>query len=524
MKKTLFRCLSLTLACLLALAPALGAAESDAVDSPLFRLYEAGKALLSEEENFTVSAEATLLLDGEQFKHAAGLYAQEGTSCYQQIDLQSPRRYGSGQIRENGYAVIDLNGFGYSIETYLGKDHVTEIGNAPKNHALRPSISSLALLDLGQDAAMLMDQQAGDTVSAVRSADGIEIDLEWDAADCPALFNSLLNLFFQAAAERYLSVQYRDMPVEGYAAIEDYFTLTEGILYTVRNLAVQNLKLSAVLDDADRLERLNVSASLQLLCRNWDVRELTADIYLNAGDYGSTVVMEVVPEDKRVWTGAVPASGDSAFPRDAGWEEAGLSFPVLPAEGLSHEAITSPDEAVAYAERIAALGFLATDGAEQLLWSASRAGNQYELTGSRPESPDQPAFSLLFDHQGQVLRLENLETRLDLAQEIWSDEMDSDLFISWREELGFSVWKLEELLNPGATLLSAEELREGMSHGVGYTSYEKTLSSGDEQFEVLYGILHREPTQKVKYIVQTRPVVRLVLRDATIDPSEGGNG
>ena len=51
MKKTLFRCLSLTLACLLALAPALGAAESDAVDSPLFRLYEAGKALLSEEEN-----------------------------------------------------------------------------------------------------------------------------------------------------------------------------------------------------------------------------------------------------------------------------------------------------------------------------------------------------------------------------------------------------------------------------------------------------------------------------------------
>ena len=526
MKKGIIRALAfLAVFCLAAGAAPAPANAQVGTDNPLFRLYEAGKALLTEEENFTASGQADFYLDEELFKHAVGLYAQEGTSCYQQIDLESPRL--DGTIRKNGYAVVDLNGEGYAVETYLGKDHYKDILNMTKSTALRSSVSSLALMDLGQDAAALLDREMADSVTAAAEGENLRVSLEWDMGDLPPLVNPLLNLFFQEAAGRYFSVLYHDMSVDGYASIEDYYTVTEGILYGTRNLAFESLSLSALLNDEGRLLSLSGSAAVQLLGRNMEVRQLTVSFDLKAENYGTTVLTDVIPEEKKRenLTDAVGfPGGENEYSGVESWENYGLPDIPTPISELEHEAISSPGEAVAYAQKIADMDSLSIDWPDQLSWTAVLQEDRYEVTGTRKDAPDRPAVSLLFDIHGQVLRIENHETALDQSEAFYSEELDTDLYLAWREELSFMVWSFEEHLNPGATMLTESELREQMAYGHAYTGYDSTRVAGGERFEVFYGTLHREPTHKVKYIIQTAPEVRIVLRDGTVDPMEGGNG
>ena len=86
------------------------------------------------------------------------------------------------------------------------------------------------------------------------------------------------------------------------------------------------------------------------------------------------------------------------------------------------------------------------------------------------------------------------------------------------------LWLFTENMNPGSTRISPDVLRESMERGVGYTSYEATLRTEDEQFLVFYGVLNQNPMEKVKYVVQTAPFFRVILMDTTVDPEEGGNG
>lgn len=73
-------------------------------------------------------------------------------------------------------------------------------------------------------------------------------------------------------------------------------------------------------------------------------------------------------------------------------------------------------------------------------------------------------------------------------------------------------------------MLSAAQLLQGMSYGHGYTQYQETLKTNDESFLVMYGTLYQDPAIKVKYVIQTEPVMRVILRDTNTDPYEGGNG
>ena len=105
-----------------------------------------------------------------------------------------------------------------------------------------------------------------------------------------------------------------------------------------------------------------------------------------------------------------------------------------------------------------------------------------------------------------------------------SEELDYDYVIQWRTEVGMMLWRFTENMNPGATEWTIEELLESIRHGIGFTSYDATLGIGEDRYLVLYGMWHRNPAEKVKYVVQTAPEFRVVLVDSNIDPEEGGNG
>ena len=525
---------ALCLTAFLYFVPAAKAAE-DVAATPFSTLYRAGELILTGTDNVTARGEADFLLDGKLFKHAEGLCAQEECSSYQQIDLQSPRADGS--MRENGYAVADFSGQGYSVERYLGKTVYQQTVNVMKDRVLRPRVASEALLSLWRQAAGVLDSTGSAQVSVSESGTGTKVSISWAEGDVPGLVHPVLTLFYQQAVTRYFQVGYADMPVSGYASVEDYLTPTQGLLYCVKDLTLTGFQAEAELDGEKRLTRLSGLAQLSLLCRDESSRALEIRFSLDVSNYGTTVVKDLIPEENREenlmtqnvsgqdaqsWFGTMAGGG-------ASWTDVGLPDIPLFASSLDHRTLGSPEEASDYAAEIAAMDSLGVGNPERLVWSVHRTEEgYYEATGAWAIQPDEPILNLLFTESGHVLSLRNLENGYDLAEDyegsIGGWDMDSDTLVAWRQELGVMLWMFEENLNPGATLISDESLRDSLSSGAGYGSYDHTSVFGEQIFVTMYANLYRDPYAKVKYVVQTSPFLRVILRDETIDPEEGGNG
>ena len=224
------------------------------------------------------------------------------------------------------------------------------------------------------------------------------------------------------------------------------------------------------------------------------------------------------PDQVSVYFDMLASTGDL-------WESFGLPSLPVPESRLSHRPVSSLEEAVAYAREIASMDFLGLTDPDLLTWSASLSEeNRYDLQGILPDNPDQIVFFISFDREGTVHRLENCSVSLKEASILNSDDLDADPVVRWRGEASLLLWFFEENLNPGITGLSAEQLRTQRLYGIGYAGYDSTLSIGEETFVVTYATLNQDPLQKVKYILQVAPQVRLVLRDGDIDYLEGGNG
>ena len=153
----------LTVFCLLSLAFSPASAESVPLAEPLTQLFLSGQRLLLEEIEFTAVGQAEFYLDQTLFKHAEGVYAQENTKAYQQIDLSAPREDGS--TRENGYAVFDNEGEVYCIERYAGKTIANYSTNPENDHMLRGTVATRMLLRTGASMARVLDAQMAEWVA-----------------------------------------------------------------------------------------------------------------------------------------------------------------------------------------------------------------------------------------------------------------------------------------------------------------------------------------------------------------------
>ena len=524
-------CMLLAALLLVPLFPASAEQESTGAPTPFSSLYQAGEYILTGTDNVTARGQADFYLDGKLFKHAEGVCAQEGFHGYQQIDLRTPREDGS--FRENGYAVVDHSGIGYLVERYLGRTRYDQIFNVEKNQILRPSVATRSLLAMGRQIAAELDEMTAAEVSG----GGAKISFAWQEEDVPLIVSPALNIFFQEAVKRYFLINYDDMPEVGYATIEDYMTITEGILYNMKYLTLTGLRAEAELDSEGRLRELTGSASIRMLLRNDDTRTLEVSFSLTADHYGDTLLSEVIPEENQeenllrthasaedapIYFGTIAGGGGS-------WSDVGLPEIPLSGDTLEHRPLSSAEDAVSYAAEAAAMGQFGIEDADRLLWTAAMAGDGlYEAAGAWPETPDTPAILVKFSESGHMVSWNNLETGFDLSQayegEIAGWTLDSDTLITWRQEIDLMIWMFEENLNPGSTRITDSQYRDSLQSGIGYCGYEETRVFEDQTFVVMYGNLNRDPYQKVKYVVQTSPSVRIVLRDETIDPLEGGLG
>ena len=511
-------------------------AESAETAGLLTQLYRAGTDLVTSCSNLTLEGTADLSLDGTPFKHAEGLLAQENLTAYRQIELQSPRR--DGTIRENGYAVMDRGGYGYSLEYYLGKTVVRPIANAPKEYPLRPTVENRTLLSMGQGIASALDQLWADRITAETNSEGTKISLSVEETDFPILAKAGLNLAWQAAMHHFYELSYEDMNPNGYADPEDYMTIWEGIRYSAREWNPLMLQFEAELDKEGRLISLAGKTRLQLICRSDSLRTMEVSFSLKGRDFGTTVVDGIIPDKYRAsepfGTGVSGDELESYFetlPSKGGsWERLGyLPIPV-PESQVQQRDIRTGAEAADYAMEIMGMDFLAVEDEdlnrlERLTWLTSQEDDIWKAVGFFPENMDEPAVSVSFANDGQVLQIRNYQSSLESAEESWDETLDTDEAIRYRTELGLMIWRFAENLNPGSTGMTDAEMKESLAHGIGFTSYDQTLSTGEETFVRFYGNLHQNPQEKVRYVIQTYPVVRLVELDATIDPeAEGGNG
>lgn len=210
------RVLCLMTACVLCIVLALSALA----EGKLFKMWNAGCALLMNTENVTLSGHAVFTLDGEVFKTFNGSYRQEEYNSHMQVMLDTPQEDGS--VYTGGYTVTVNDGVAYSVETawpyQVGTTHVGWDKTILTSGGVMGLIQPLGLLAEG----LPLD------VAEEKLNEGVKYRITAKKEEIPAEANKLLTQLTKACAEEYLLIpSFADAGEEGQvnAFYQDYEAL-----------------------------------------------------------------------------------------------------------------------------------------------------------------------------------------------------------------------------------------------------------------------------------------------------------
>jgi len=207
---------------------------------------------------------------------------------------------------------------------------------------------------------------------------------------------------------------------------------------------------------------------------------------------------------------------------------------------LNIRPIATEEEAIAYAKEIWALDYIGMDFGISF-WEANRFEENlwvvYAMDGE--DEGDYCYGDVMFDMDGNVVLFENASSgffevvneaesyETDENAEVvipenederaaWHDEMDRKTEYPFLAAVCPSVWEEYTALYP-----AGEAGNEFLTYYYGtYTdSYDSQI-----MFDLDYSECYRDGTWRIKYGVQTSPVVRIVYFDVYTDAEEGGNG
>ena len=226
---------------------------------------------------------------------------------------------------------------------------------------------------------------------------------------------------------------------------------------------------------------------------------------------------------------------------------AGEALPEIPSfeSTLNVRPVETAEEAVEYAKEFWALDFVGMDATnasfEVMAWQDDcwLVSGYIEGFGS---------MDVAFDRDGNVIFMENIGSGWtdaegyffgsDEAEDEYDegDEADGepapeepdpleDAAVAWREMLDRKVeYPFLSEVNPAvydeytALYPLEEENNEYLTH------YYDTITAGDATYDLNYSEYYRNEDFRIKFAVQTRPVLRIVFFDVYCDAEEGGNG
>lgn len=261
--------------------------------------YDSVMNLLFETGNVTLTGHAEFSLDGERFKTADLSYIQDGTDSFYRLKLLTPRRDGSdGPDRESGYTIIANDWKVYVMEVFYPGFYKTGTTRA-QDSILRRSVQmdlmteavgALAdqpeLLTGGQAITVQSDGQGGKTLTVALGE------------DVPALVNTAVNIFYQFIAKRYFDTDYDRVEEQDMALMENYRTVTQGILSTTKSVSLKKADVTVRVNGHGVLEQISGEAVLLLNTGRDGKKELGITFSLDVSDIGGS---HVDPFDPSAW-------------------------------------------------------------------------------------------------------------------------------------------------------------------------------------------------------------------------------
>lgn len=259
-------------------------------------LFDKTTALLFKQNSLTLNATAEFSLDDEWFKTAEIILKQDGNRAFRKLHLRSPRA--DGTERENGYTIVTEGNDLYLMEDYTPGVYRTGVIVDERTTLLRNTVQTRQLTDLGRVLVSQADLLLGEG-AITKAEDGtIRIALKEDTS---GIVSTLLNQGFQFAAKRYFGLDYDSIGADrSYASLYAFGTLTQGILYSMRNVSVRQADVTVKTDGSGCPVHAEGTVGLYLETADDGIKQLNIRFTADVTDIGSTTLKRFDPNDYQV--------------------------------------------------------------------------------------------------------------------------------------------------------------------------------------------------------------------------------
>ena len=139
---------------------------------------------------------------------------------------------------------------------------------------------------------------------------------------------------------------------------------------------------------------------------------------------------------------------------------------------------------------------------------------------------DGTTVSLYIEADGSLRRYDNGWSRWEEAEEADTDNLPTGISEAWREAIDLRIIEpFVRSFNPKAMADCLRDVNVNYDHKIFFTGYHGTFEKEGQQFLWFYTDAYRDRSVRMKFVVQTAPVMRIVYFDAELEATaEGGNG
>ena len=275
--------------------------------TPATELYDSLTKILFTDDNVTLTGTAKFSLDGVWFKTADITLKQDGNQSYRELALSGTRLDGTAQ--KNGYQIVTDGTTVYVMETV--RPGIYRTGTTSEHTSLiRNTRETEQLISLGRAFTASADQLLGKDI-LTETPEG---DLRFEFKDLESdLLNAVTNQVFQFAARRYFDNEYDSYAVDRHARIEDYVSVTQGILFTAKSVSLKQALVNVKRDENGLPKYLEGENTLNLKTAGKGDRTLDISFQMNVKDLGKTKVKRFDPKEYDVISEREMAQGEPMY-------------------------------------------------------------------------------------------------------------------------------------------------------------------------------------------------------------------
>ncbi|MBP5726502.1 MAG: hypothetical protein J6Y48_05450 [Clostridia bacterium] len=259
--------------------------------TPATELYDSVTKLLFANDNVTLTGAVKFSLDGVWFKTADIILKQDGNRSYRELALSGTRQDGTAQ--KNGYRIVTDGSSLYLMENV--RSGIYRSGTTAEHTSLiRGSRETEQLISLGRAFVANADLLLGKDI-LTETPEG---DLCFEFRDTESvMLNAVVNQVYQFAAKRYFENDYDSYAADRQSRIEDYVTVTEGILHTAKSVSVKQALVNVKRDENGLPKYMEGEITLNLETAGRGERQIDISFQMNVKDQDKTKVKRFDPKE-----------------------------------------------------------------------------------------------------------------------------------------------------------------------------------------------------------------------------------